>query len=80
MIFRPRYGLELIAADSDTGIIDPPSIGQWIEDLGVSSEGVFMYYILWKAEASSTMQITKEEFIRCMNNLGSEFHLLLLSS
>lgn len=37
-----------------------------MEDIGVSTEGVAMYFLLWKCGAASTMTITKPEFMHTM--------------
>ena len=52
--------------DPATGEINGETLGTWMEDLEASSEGVMMYFLLYKCGASSTMTITNSEFLKTM--------------
>lgn len=63
-------GANITTLDPETNNIDPVTFQKWMDDLDVSSEGIFMYYILWRTNAALQMTITKKEFVECMENMG----------
>jgi len=58
------------ATDPHENSINGNTFQAWMDDLGVSGEGVFMYFILYKCNAQTQLSISKEEFVRTMNSFG----------
>ncbi|KAF8248239.1 hypothetical protein K440DRAFT_660931 [Wilcoxina mikolae CBS 423.85] len=66
-------------ANPETNSIDPLTFQKWMDDLGVSSDGAFMYFILWRCNAVTQMTITLDEFKTCMEGIGANSNEKLLS-
>ncbi|KAF8537433.1 Cullin binding-domain-containing protein [Trichophaea hybrida] len=66
-------------ANPETNRIDPLTFQKWMDDLDVSSDGAFMYFILWRCNATTQMTITHDEFKTCMDGIGANSNEKLLS-
>ncbi|RPB14558.1 hypothetical protein P167DRAFT_572288 [Morchella conica CCBAS932] len=54
------------------GNITYRTIPAWLEELGVSAEGVVFYVIAWICKAKQTFTISREEFLYGMNTLVAD--------
>jgi hypothetical protein len=53
-----------------TEVIGAEQIVRWFNELQISDESIVLYIILWKCKAENSMEITKEEFLKGMQELG----------
>ncbi|KAI5820948.1 Cullin binding-domain-containing protein [Pyronema omphalodes] len=68
-----------VTGHSNAEILDGEGFQKWIEDLKLDPSGIFMYLILYKCQANTSMTITKEQFIRFMDSIGVKSNSQLLT-